>query len=69
MPRTADRDGFTAPTRIRLIETDLDHIDQRFDDLDARVDGIKNVLTGLLIAIATSAVLLAVNLVVSGGGS
>ncbi|MFV0496082.1 hypothetical protein [Mycobacterium sp.] len=66
--RTEDREGFDAAVRLRLVEQDLDRHEAEFARLVAEMAGLRRVLTGILITLATSTVLLAVNVVVLRAG-
>ena len=69
MGRTEDRAGFSDDVRLRLVEHDLDRIDDRIDRLVAEIAGLRRVLTGILITLATGTVMLAVNVIVLRAGS
>jgi hypothetical protein len=73
MTRISDRGDFEPPVRIRLLERDMDQYDEVIDRLTTTLDkvredfsdsleGMRKVLIGMLISLATAAVLLAVNL-------
>lgn len=79
--RTTSRQGFDPSTRIALLENDADD-HEAFgislqssvkDDIKAireEVDGMKKILVGILVSVATACILLVVNIIaVSGGGS
>lgn len=57
--------------RLRLIEADLDDIEDDFKagigELRGELAKIKGVLLGILVSVTTAAILLALNLVVSRG--
>jgi hypothetical protein len=65
--RSADREGFDLPGRVRLIEGDLDKSDEFFGALRDEIHAVRAILTGVLIAVTTTAIMLAVNLVVGTG--
>lgn len=51
-------------TRIRLLETDADEFDVGLTSMTKRLDRMNTTLMGILISLATGAVLLAVNIMV-----
>ena len=76
MGRTADRAEFPDQVRIRLLEGDADECDTSVDKLradfnasaaDLRSDmaALRQVLTGILVAVTVASIMLALNLVVS----
>lgn len=65
MNRTSTRLNFDLPVRVTLAESDLDDNDIRHDRLAEELASVKKVLVGILISLTTSAVFLAINLVVS----
>ncbi len=73
MSRTAERAPlYTDAQRIALAEKDLDEIDDTFAALRAELAGaraelaaLRQVLVGLLVAVTTASILLAINLVVT----
>ena len=75
MGRTADRSEFPDPVRLRLLEGDADECDTAVDKLradltksaaDLRSDmaALRQVLTGILVAVTVASIMLAINLVV-----
>ena len=75
MGRTADRGDLDLPVRIRMLEGDADAIEAGIAKLteeiheareDARkeVAALRQVLIGILVAVTTASILLALNLVV-----
>lgn len=79
MSRTEDRQGFDDQVRLRLVEHDLDEADERFEaiakeiariaeHLAVEIASLRKVLTGLLIAFTTGAVMLALNVIVLRSG-
>lgn len=66
MSRAAARAGFTDKVRLRLLEDDADEHDTAMARIDERLSKILWALVGVLISVATSAVLLAINLGVGG---
>lgn len=73
--RIENRSGFELDVRIRLLESDLDSIDQTIEDLGARLDksidelgvrldSIRKTLVGVMISSSTALLLLAINLVI-----
>lgn len=63
MSRSADRIGFDIPGRLTLLERDADIAEARYKELDERLDGIQKSINGVLVALTTSSILLAVNAV------
>lgn len=79
MGRFDDRNGFDDAVRLRLIEQDLDRHDARFDGIAAKVDAFaaenraesqaqRKIMTGILVSLATGAVMLAINIIVMRAG-
>lgn len=75
MGRTADRAEFPDPMRIRLLEKDADECDasvgrlradlnDKAADLRNDMAALRQVLTGLLVAVTVASIMLAINLVV-----
>ena len=68
--RVTERGTFDDPTRLRLLESDLDSmssaLDLAFAELTAELEGMRKVLMGILVSAATASILLAINLVVQG---
>ena len=78
MSRNQERSMFATEHRVLLLEGDADRTDRRIDafasDVDRRMDSfvseikaLRQVLTGILVSLATASVLLAVNLVAGLG--
>ncbi|HEY1119908.1 MAG TPA: hypothetical protein VGE43_19490 [Acidimicrobiales bacterium] len=78
MSRVTDRQGWEPHVRIQLLEGDADRFEARLEEWEERlVNAVKEqndriaantkTLIGILVAIATSGVLLALNLVVVAG--
>jgi hypothetical protein len=63
-PRSELRKRWAVPTRIEALENDADVSDGRDETLNQKLDSIKNRMTGMLIAVTSSAVLLAANLLI-----
>ncbi len=66
--RTAQRTGFLELTRLQLLEEDADRTDETFATLRDEIKGMTRVLTGILVSIATAAILLAVNIAIGAIG-
>lgn len=66
MGRTSERREFDMPGRMRLVESDLDTLEEGQKELVAALDGIRKVLIGVLVSVTTASVLLAVNVMVMG---
>ena len=67
MSRVGERKDFDVPVRTTLLESDADKLEEGLEGFRLELRGIRNVLVGLLISIATAAVLLAINLMVVQG--
>lgn len=73
MSRTADRAPlYSDAQRIALAEKDLDETDDTFVALRSEIAGVRSeiaalrqVLVGILVAVTTASILLAINLVVT----
>jgi len=63
-PRTAERSTFPDPIRIQLLEQDADEADASWEALRVEIAALRQVLVGILVAVTTASILLAVNLVV-----
>lgn len=77
--RAESRNSFASDIRIRLLEDDADRADLKFrameqenkerDELmDTRLGKITGILTGILVALTTASILLAINVIVQAGG-
>lgn len=64
MSRAQDRISESEITRIRLLEGDADMFEEGLTSVNRRLDRINTTLMGILISLATGAVLLAVNIIV-----
>ena len=75
MPRREQRDGFDDPTRIKLLENDLDANDvmmqqgaqalrETVSEFRAELKAMRGLLIGILVSVTTAALLLAANMVV-----
>lgn len=60
MSRVTDRQGFDDATRLRLMESDLDSMDARWDRLDKKMDRILGALLAVLVAVCSSSVILVI---------
>ena len=49
---------------LRSHDRDLDTVEARIGDIAAEVKGLKTILIGVLVATSTSAIMLAINLIV-----
>lgn len=58
------RDRFDVPTRLALLEGDADRTDDAMEHLKEEMKAQTRILMGVLVAVATSAVMLAINIVV-----
>lgn len=79
-PRAQQRQGFDEAVRLRLLEDDADDAEahglalqrQVADDIKTirdEVDGVKKLLVGILVSVATACILLVVNIVAITGGN
>ncbi len=68
MTRVEERRDFDIPVRVALAESDLDRNDQGMAHIAAEVKALRNVLVGILVSIATAAVLFAINIAVQAAG-
>lgn len=66
--RTRDRRHLEVIVRVERLEEDSDVVEFSVAELGDKLDGLKARLTGLIVAAASSAVLLAANLVVTHVG-
>lgn len=64
MTRAQERISESEITRIRLLEGDADMFEEGLSSVNRRLDRINTTLMGILISLATGAVLLAVNIIV-----
>ena len=62
MSRADTRTHFDTTTRLTLLEADVDELHQAVDNMTGRLDKILWVLVGLLVSVATSCILLAINI-------
>lgn len=69
MGRTDDRAGFTDDVRLRLLEQDADRSDGQFDRLVGELASLRKVMSGILAAVVTASILLAINVIVLRAGS
>ena len=67
--RTAEREGFEVPVRVRLIESDLDQLDftfsQALKDTQRELASMRKALVGILVSVTTASVMLAINILAS----
>lgn len=68
MSRISERETFDEATRLRLMEGDLDRDDEEKDKLASKIDALNRIMIGILISVATAAILLAVNVLVQQAG-
>ena len=64
MTRVVDRVGQTIETRLWLVEGDLDRNDTALEEIRDELRGMTRVMTGLLVSVATAAILLAINIAI-----
>lgn len=67
-PRTEARAAFEERVRIALLETDMDEVDESVFAVKGRIDKLTWTIGGAAITLATSSVLLAINLILHSGG-
>lgn len=60
--------GRAVEVRLSLLEERMNTLEKCHDDLRERLEAMNSKLTTILVSVATAAVLLAMNLVVSGFG-
>lgn len=65
MSRTSERGSFQPDVRVQLLEHDADEFDGALEGLRLELKGMRGLLTGILVSVATAAILLAVNIGVS----
>lgn len=65
MSRSVDRAGMNQPTRTRLLEVDVDELEAL---VKSELAAMRKLMTGLLVAVTSASVLLAINVLVIGGG-
>lgn len=66
--RYEKRGTFEADIRLRLLEDDADDGETRSRRIEEKVDGMKGILMGVLVTLATASVLLGVNLAMGAFG-
>lgn len=81
--RQSQRGIFEESVRVSLLETDLDSLERRMDaalkameekvfkeiaELRSEVKSMRTILVGLLISVATGAVMVAINIALQSGG-
>ena len=64
MSRARERASESEITRIRLLEADMDEMEAGLGRLNDRLARINTTLIGILISLATGAILLAINILV-----
>jgi len=68
MTRKDEREGFEVPTRVQLLETDMDTNDKEKESIRNELRALRMVLIGILVSVTTASVLLAVNVAISAAG-
>ena len=66
MARSNEREGFDVPTRLRLIEGDLDNHDNVIKTFTQKMDKNNQLLVGILVAVTTASILLVINIIALG---
>ena len=64
MSRSDKRRDMSDEVRIRLLESDMDDMEEAAHRLELAIDGVRKVLVGILISVTTASVLLALNLMI-----
>lgn len=64
--RNSARAGIPDTGRITLLENDVDNVEEAMDHLAEELKSQTKILTGILVAIATASILLAINIGVRG---
>lgn len=64
MGRVAERSGFPIDARLALLEGDADHQEAEMLNVHSELRAINKTLMGVFVALATAAVLLAINVAV-----
>jgi hypothetical protein len=69
--RSSERATFTHEVRVQLLEGDMDEHENEMGGLRRELAATRQVLTGILIALTTASLMLAINLVMNvlGGQS
>ena len=67
MSRPQERAGFDPAIRVQLLELDVDNLEAALEAIRQELRGIRNVLVGMLVSLATASILLAISLVVQQG--
>lgn len=62
--RARRKDDFDLPQRLHLVELDLDHQDEVFDQIRSELSRMKGIMLGILISTTTAALMLAATLAV-----
>lgn len=68
MTRTQERKDFDSDVRTALLESDMDKDDREKRQIRDELKSMSKVLTGILVAVATAAIMLAVNVILQGVG-
>ena len=68
MSRAEDRRDFDRDVRVALLESDMDKDDKEKGAIRDELKGMSRVLMGLLVAVATAAILLAANVALQATG-
>lgn len=69
MTRREARETFDTPTRVRLVEDDLDQFAEALTGLKTELSALRAVLVGVLVSVTTAAIMLAISIVVNVGGT
>jgi hypothetical protein len=66
--RNIERGTFPVDMQVRLLNSDTDHLDAEVTAIREELKGQSRIMVGILISVATSAMLLAINVVIIRGG-
>lgn len=65
-PRHEERGNFDVPTRLRLLEGDVDNQDDVVKEINQRLARNNQLLVGILISVTTASLLMLVNVLLLG---
>lgn len=68
MTRSQDRVSYPTDIRLSLLEHDVDVFEEHHGELMARLDAMQRLLIGVLVSVATAAILVAINVAITGIG-
>lgn len=67
MARQESRASFDQPTRLRLLEGDMDSNDEVVKEINNRLARNNQLLVGILISVTTASILMLINVLALGG--